>query len=84
MTCASPGGTILINGPVISGGDVAIYNDIALKVMKENGVAIDDLNAVITPTLAQHQNKADVHFNPEGSATLGKAVAKVISEAIGK
>ncbi len=65
-------------------GDVAIYNDIALKVMKENGVAIDDLNAVITPTLAQHQNKADVHFNPEGSATLGKAVAKVISEAIAK
>jgi acyl-CoA thioesterase-1 len=52
--------------------------------MKENDVAIDDLNAVITPTLAQHQNKADVHFNPEGSATLGKAVAKVISEAIAK
>ncbi len=65
-------------------GDVAVYNDIALKVMKENGVAIDDLNAVITPPLAQHQNKADVHVNTEGSATLGKAVAKAISEAIGK
>ncbi len=65
-------------------GDVAIYNDIALKVMKENDVAIDDLNAVITPTLAQHQNKADVHFNAEGSATLGKAVVKSINAALGK
>jgi lysophospholipase L1-like esterase len=65
-------------------GDVAVYNEIALKVMKENAVAIDDLNAVITPTLAQHQNKADVHFNAEGSATLGKAVAKSIDAALGK
>jgi len=65
-------------------GDVAVYNDIALKVMKENDVAIDDLNAAITPTLAQHQNKADVHFNNEGSATLGKAVVKSISTALAK
>jgi acyl-CoA thioesterase-1 len=65
-------------------GDVAVYNDIALKVMKENDVAIDDLNAAITPTLAQHQNKADVHFNAEGSATLGKAVVKSINAALGK
>ncbi len=47
-------------------------------------MAIDDLNAVISPTLAHHQNKADVYLNTEGSATLGKAVAKAISEAIGK
>jgi acyl-CoA thioesterase-1 len=65
-------------------GDVAVYNDIALKVMKENDVAIDDLHAVITPTLAQHQNKADVHFNTEGSATLGKAVVKSINAALAK
>jgi acyl-CoA thioesterase-1 len=65
-------------------GDVTVYNDIALKVMKENDVAIDDLNAAITPTLAQHQNKADVHFNTEGSATLGKAVVKSINAALGK
>jgi acyl-CoA thioesterase-1 len=52
--------------------------------MKENDVAIDDLNAAITPTLAQHQNKADVHFNTEGSATLGKAVVKSINAALGK
>jgi acyl-CoA thioesterase-1 len=65
-------------------GDVAVYNEIALKVMKEHDVAIDDLNAAITPTLAQHQIRADVHFNPEGSATLGKAVVKSITAALGK
>ena len=65
-------------------GDVAVYNAIALKVMKEHDVAVDDLNAAITPTLAQHQNKADVHFNAEGSATLGKAVAQSISAALAK
>ena len=65
-------------------GDVATYNDIALKVMKENGVAIDDLHAAVAPDIAKLQNKADVHFNPEGSAVLGKAVVKSINAALGK
>jgi lysophospholipase L1-like esterase len=65
-------------------GDVATYNDIALKVMKENGVAIDDLNAAVAPDIAKLQNKADVHFNTEGSAVLGKAVVKSINAALGK
>lgn len=65
-------------------GDVATYNDIALKVMKENGVAIDDLNAAVTPDIAKLQNKADVHFNAEGYAVLGQAVVKSINAALGK
>ena len=65
-------------------GDVATYNDIALKVMKENGVAIDDLNAAVAPDIAKLQNKADVHFNPEGYAVLGKAVVKSLNAAIAK
>jgi len=65
-------------------GDVATYNDIALKVMKENGVAIDDLNAAVTPDIAKLQNPHDVHYNPEGYAVLGKAVVKSINAALGK
>jgi len=65
-------------------GDVATYNEIALKVMKENGVAIDDLNAAVTPDIAKLQNKADVHYNAEGYAVLGKAVVKSINAALGK
>jgi len=65
-------------------GDVATYNDIALKVMKENGVAIDDLNAAVTPEIAKLQNPNDVHYNPEGYSVLGKAVVKSINAALAK
>ena len=65
-------------------GDVATYNEIALKVMKENGVAIDDLNAAVAPDIAKLQNPHDVHYNPEGYAVLGKAVVKSIHAALAK
>ena len=65
-------------------GDVATYNQIALKVMQENGVAIDDLNAAITPDLAKLQRPHDVHYTPEGYAALGKAVGDSLQKALGK
>ena len=63
---------------------VDAYNKIAIKVMKENGVAIDDLHAAVTPNIAKLQNPNDVHFNTEGSAVLGKAVVKSINAALAK
>lgn len=65
-------------------GDVGAYNAIAAKVMKENGVAVDDLNAHITPKLAQLQKPHDVHYSPEGYAFLAEAVSRSISEALAK
>lgn len=65
-------------------GDVAVYNDIALKVMKKNGVAIDDLNAAVAPDIAKLQNPNDVHYNAQGYEVLGKAAAKSISEQLAK
>ena len=65
-------------------GDVATYNDIALKVMKENGVAIDDLNAAVAPDIAKLQNPNDVHYNAEGYAVLGQAVVKSLNAALAK
>jgi acyl-CoA thioesterase-1 len=56
-------------------GDVARYNEIALRVMKAGGVLIDDLNTAITPDLAAHALKEDVHFNRKGYDTLAQAVA---------
>lgn len=53
-------------------------NEMAVKIMKENGVAIDDLYAVILPRQAELQRPRDVHFTPEGSAVLGKAVTESI------
>ena len=63
-------------------GTVPEYNAIAKKVMMENGVAIDDLNAAITPHLAELQNAKDVHYKPEGYAFLAKQVATSIEAAL--
>jgi len=68
--------------PARTFGKVSEYNDIALRVMKENGVAIDDLNTTITPHLAEMQNPKDVHYKPEGYATLAKQVAASIEAAL--
>ncbi len=65
-------------------GQVKEYNEIAAKVMAENGVAVDDLNAHITPQLATMQNPRDVHYTSAGSEYLGKQVAAEISKALGK
>lgn len=65
-------------------GKVPEYNAIAQKVMSENGVAIDDLNAAITPQVAKLQNPKDVHFSAAGSKFLAEEVAKSIEAALKK
>jgi acyl-CoA thioesterase-1 len=50
-------------------------NEVAIGVMKENGVAIDDLYAVILPVRDKVGRENDVHFGPEGYELLAKAVA---------
>lgn len=68
--------------PVRTFGDVGEYNQIALKVMKENGVIVNDLNAAITPHLAKMQRPKDVHFSAEGSDFLAGKVAEAIQAAM--
>ena len=65
-------------------GQVKEYNDIAARVMAENGVAIDDLNAYITPQLATLQKPRDVHFTTAGSEYLARQVAGEIGKALAK
>jgi lysophospholipase L1-like esterase len=61
---------------------VKVYNDVAAKVMTENGVQIDDLNAYVTPVIAGLQKPHDVHFGTEGSEFLAKKVAEEIAAAL--
>jgi acyl-CoA thioesterase-1 len=63
-------------------GAVKEYNDIARKVMEANGVAVDDLNARITPKLAELQNPRDVHFKAAGSEFLAQQVVAAIEKAL--
>lgn len=62
--------------------DVAAYNEIARRVMKANGVRINDLNAAITPDLAKYAIKEDVHFTSAGGRVLAQFVAEAIENAL--
>lgn len=62
--------------------DVGLYNSIAERVMKENGVAINDLYAFALPRLAELQRPNNVHFTPKGSRALAQQVVAKIREAL--
>jgi acetyl esterase/lipase len=57
------------------------YNDIALRIMKEHGVAINDLHAFCLPRLENLQRPANVHFTPAGSKALASEVVRHIRDA---
>ena len=64
-------------------GDDDKYNKAATRVMKKHGIVINDLNSLtddFPPEL--FVKPGDVHYKPEGSKKIGKAVAKEISKAL--
>lgn len=65
-------------------GDELKYNAAAAKVMKDEGVAINDLHAFALPRLEKIQQKRNVHFSDEGSKELAKEVAATIAAALKK
>jgi hypothetical protein len=65
-------------------GDEVKYNETALKVMKEAGVAVDDLWAFAKPRLTEIQKPANVHYTDEGSQALAKQVVSEIEKFLPK
>jgi acetyl esterase len=66
-------------------GDEIKYNKAALKIMKENGVMINDLHARAMRKLSEvQQPNGNVHFTPEGSDYLAEKVAASIRKALTK
>jgi acyl-CoA thioesterase-1 len=63
-------------------GEEVKYNEVALRVMKDENVPVDDLYAAAFPKLSELQDHEDVHFNSKGSELLAKAVAKSIIEQL--
>lgn len=63
-------------------GDEVTYNQIAQKVMTENGVVINDLQAAALSQKPGIQLPANVHFTKEGSAVLAKHVAASIKAVL--
>jgi len=67
---------------LIEHAGVPAWNEIAVKVMKENHVAIDDLYVVILPQQAKTQRPKDVHFDAKGSAILADPVRTSIEACL--
>ena len=60
-------------------GDDLAYNKAAVGLMKKHGIAVNDLHAVMAGKMDTYGVRpGDVHFKAEGSALLGKEVAKAI------
>lgn len=60
-------------------GDSAKYNEIAAKIMKDEGVEIHDLYSFALKHTAKIQRKADVHYTAEGSMALAREVVKALN-----
>ena len=58
------------------------YNEIAKRVMTEQGVTWNDLWSLVKPRQAELQGKRNVHFMPSGSAVMAKQVAEHIHAAL--
>lgn len=64
--------------PLRSPADVPRYNAIALRVMRQNDITIDDLSAFAQPRITEIQEPVNVHFSAAGSNALAGEVAKAI------
>ncbi len=62
--------------------DVPVYNQIALKIMGENHIAIDDLYSSVLPQVSKIQRTNSVHYTIQGYEVLGKLVADSIESAL--
>lgn len=62
--------------------DVLAYNAVAEKIMKENGIAIDDLYSFALPRIKEIQLPDNVHFSGDGSKTLATQVVASIEKGL--
>lgn len=63
-------------------GDDRRYNEIALRVMAENGVAIDDLSSYASRRQSEIQLPHNVHFTQQGYRELADLVTRSIAAAL--
>jgi lysophospholipase L1-like esterase len=61
-------------------GMPAVYNKIAIEIMRENDIAINDIYSYVLPRMEKLQRPKNVHFMENGSKALGEKVAQSILE----
>lgn len=80
-TTPIPPGTEHSNYPRRAGDEQA-YNQVAEKIMADEGIPVDDLHAFVATHAAARQRTANVHFTEEGSRALAAEVARSIGAAL--
>ena len=63
-------------------GDDATYNEVAARVMREEGVAVDDLAAFARPQFDKIQIPGNPHFTKHGSEVLAGQIASAVAKAL--
>jgi lysophospholipase L1-like esterase len=58
------------------------YNEVAIKIMKENDIEINDLFKAAQEIISEIQKPNNVHFNEQGSKLLGDQVVRAVEHAI--
>ena len=69
-----------VGGPLRDPGMPEKYNKAALKIMKKNGIAVNDLYDYVLPRMKELQRPNNVHFTEAGSRALAKQVAEIIND----
>ena len=62
--------------------DVIKYNEVAVRVMKKEGVPVNDVYAILFPQRRKLQLGDGVHFTEKGNRIIGEAVAAKVLEAL--
>lgn len=65
----------------VKDSDIAAYNAVALRVMREHGIAVDDLYAEVLPRVGELRMDDGCHFTDAGNDFLAERVARSIMTA---
>ena len=65
-----------------SPGMPKIYNQVALKIMNNNQIKVNDLYSSVLPKISDLQIPNNVHFKEKGSEFLANLVVKSIMESL--
>jgi len=67
--------------PYRAPSDPITYNRVALRVMRDEGVGVNDLFTYVVPHADAWMRPANVHFNEDGSRALGEEVVRAVRAA---
>ena len=69
-------------GPLRRADQPGKYNEVAVKIMEENGIPVNDLHAFVLPGMEELLLPNNVHFRPSANLQLAERVAEHIRKAL--